>query len=568
MQSCATDHRTLCNSTENGSPAAFRCLLLHHDKVSTNCVHHLREYLPDGVCAGFEATFANAGPKNDIRSTDDERVLLAAAVTALREELRDWYKPFGNFEDVVSNTMFGSSFTPAGLDYLADKFARAIVHKRPFVVGVIGSSVAAGHDNCHYDAYESQMEHSLQPVLSTVGVDFQVRNAGQTGWCGNDMFNQIFCLNHMVGADVDVTHYTWTYFEQPNQEPKLSAAHEAFVRWSLLMPRAPAPLFLHAVLKKDDWNMESERYIHRNYSNFGVNSIAMFAGPGHDNAKWGNIGDGAHNTTRYGAAKKGPGFNIELGQKGWKVRQTSLGVTARNWHPGPLVFEQVSDAIVWHYTDAIMRALQKIDDDERMYESADPPKLSVLDLPQHACKTTTWCDTTEIPACTNYELPTFGRPGVHYVSEATDTENPFAGTTVLKPRRWDAPDSAMYPDSERNFPECQQHDHCAGINAKFMTWRLPKFQHGYIAVCCRETSPELNMAGETPCGQRLMQQNVTFQFDPSDPPKPLLTAGEPTGKCALISNSPLKDAPKQPHVYLSLNMTNAPYLWISHFLVY
>ena len=36
---------------------------------------------------------------------------------------------------------------------------------------------------------------------------------GSGGSCGDNMENQIFCLRNMVGDDVDVTIYSWTYFE-------------------------------------------------------------------------------------------------------------------------------------------------------------------------------------------------------------------------------------------------------------------------------------------------------------------------------------------------------------------
>ena len=51
-------------------------------------------------------------------------------------------------------------------DYLwACRFARAFVHEEEFVVAVLGSSVAAGHDNCNYDSYERQLERSFGPAL-------------------------------------------------------------------------------------------------------------------------------------------------------------------------------------------------------------------------------------------------------------------------------------------------------------------------------------------------------------------------------------------------------------------
>jgi hypothetical protein len=41
------------------------------------------------------------------------------------------------------------------------------------------SSVAAGHDNCHYDCYESQLERTLQGVFEAAGMKLIVQNAGE-----------------------------------------------------------------------------------------------------------------------------------------------------------------------------------------------------------------------------------------------------------------------------------------------------------------------------------------------------------------------------------------------------
>ena len=50
--------------------------------------------------------------------------------------------------------------------------------------------------------------------MSKTGTEFTVRNAGEGGGCGDDYRNQIFCVQQNVGDDVDVVHYSWSYFEQ------------------------------------------------------------------------------------------------------------------------------------------------------------------------------------------------------------------------------------------------------------------------------------------------------------------------------------------------------------------
>ena len=51
-----------------------------------------------------------------------------------------------------------------GIEFLAHKAARALVWKDRFVVGAMGSSVTAGHDNCNYDSYEKQLHRTIAKV--------------------------------------------------------------------------------------------------------------------------------------------------------------------------------------------------------------------------------------------------------------------------------------------------------------------------------------------------------------------------------------------------------------------
>lgn len=39
----------------------------------------------------------------------------------------------------------------------------------PLTVGMIGSSVAAGHDNCAYDSFENQLERTMKDAFAAVG---------------------------------------------------------------------------------------------------------------------------------------------------------------------------------------------------------------------------------------------------------------------------------------------------------------------------------------------------------------------------------------------------------------
>lgn len=92
---------------------------------------------------------------------------------------------------------------------LITTMARALLnpHQTKFTIGTIGSSVAAGHDNCHYDSYESQLERTLTPIFAAAKMDLQVQNAGEGGGCGDSHKNQVFCVTQNLSPDVDIVHY-------------------------------------------------------------------------------------------------------------------------------------------------------------------------------------------------------------------------------------------------------------------------------------------------------------------------------------------------------------------------
>ena len=50
--------------------------------------------------------------------------------------------------------------------YVARNIVRAILKKQKYIIGTIGSSVAAGHDNCNYDSYERQLQRCVTAIQS------------------------------------------------------------------------------------------------------------------------------------------------------------------------------------------------------------------------------------------------------------------------------------------------------------------------------------------------------------------------------------------------------------------
>lgn len=156
--------------------------------------------------------------------------------------------------------------------------ARALLnpHQDKFIIGTIGSSVAAGHDNCEYDAYENQLQRTIAPVFAAAQMEAEVQNAGEGGGCGDSHQNQVFCITHNVSPDVDIIHYSWTYFEKEDAEVQ----REQLVRWAQYMERRPMVHHLVARGKQNTCNGDSlaNAALDKKYAVYGYNAFCIQTG--------------------------------------------------------------------------------------------------------------------------------------------------------------------------------------------------------------------------------------------------------------------------------------------------
>ena len=123
---------------------------------------------------------------------------------AKRMMLQSWIQPWDFQLDQITGTKEGK---------LVDTMARALVtdDQEEFIIGTIGSSVAAGHDNCNYDSYERQMERTFGPVWEAAGMKLTCQNAGEGGGCGDDYSNQVYCIQQNVSPNIDIAHCKFNY---------------------------------------------------------------------------------------------------------------------------------------------------------------------------------------------------------------------------------------------------------------------------------------------------------------------------------------------------------------------
>uniref|UniRef100_A0A7S2EDB8 Uncharacterized protein n=1 Tax=Ditylum brightwellii TaxID=49249 RepID=A0A7S2EDB8_9STRA len=394
---------------------------------------------------------------------------------------------------------------------MIDTMARALLnpHQSVFKIGLIGSSVAAGHDNCRYDNYPEQLIRTWQSVWNAAGMELQVQNAGQGGGCGDSHKNQVWCVQQNVSPDVDIVHYSWSYFEGNDGRNE----RESLVRWSHLLAKSPPVHFINVNFDTTClWEKPDENALLNAYEEYGYNAFCMRYAlinslnrpidrerPAEDVMFEGNhVGDGFHNYTRYYDSSEPD------------ERRDSLGVILRNWHPGPLGFQIISDALSYTYTKALLAALERIErvmdpktlQPTKNEEAPDAqwwkerPIVLARDLTPHdplVCDPK-YCTVDEPPKCLNLELPTFGYWGAS-ITPPEDDLNPWKGL----PQNWqtwkEGEDIRWHMVSRfeisyyEDQPEkCIFPDHCAGIRAASpqegrVVFKLPKMEVGMIALC-------------------------------------------------------------------------------------
>lgn len=385
----------------------------------------------------------------------------ASPIHSLLDSLDAYYNGLPVLEDTLLHAP-----DDRGMERLA-----ARMRKPHFVIGVIGSSVAAGHDNCNYDSYERQLERTLTPIFAAYGKTIEVRNAGQGGECGDSHQNQIWCMRHMIGDDVDSVHYTWTYFEQRDDQ---KAWHELFVRWALLLPNAPVPFVIDCGVGPPESQPDD---LFDAYSKFGFNALYLQRGLAKHlgyKKSWGTVGDGLHNATRYGGD----------------------GVVFRNWHPGPLGFQVIADALAKVYAEALLAAVSN-------HSAPSAPRLTLAQLPTPIACDPKWCATEAPPGCLNLEEPTYGRPQVTVATPDNDPSFPYRalygpdakGWTLTRGRA-----STLIPRARRGEAVCQHLDYCSGYNSvpgEWITFRLPP--RGHAILCC---------GNDKACGARMTALDV------------------------------------------------------------
>lgn len=122
-----------------------------------------------------------------------------------------------------------------------NKFIKLILADRhkpngTFVVGFSGTSVTAGHDSYFAEAFPNVFYERMKPIMSTLGIDFQVRNHALGN---NPCYPYDACLSTHLGDDLDIVVWEQSMFCGRDARPI-----ETFTRSAIRMKKKPTIIYL------------------------------------------------------------------------------------------------------------------------------------------------------------------------------------------------------------------------------------------------------------------------------------------------------------------------------------
>ena len=102
-------------------------------------------------------------------------------------------------EDAIKPLPESPLYAPM-LQQYADQISRALLRRKDngddddgIVIGILGDSVTSGTDNCYFDAWPEQFRRQLAPLLGSMGLKLEIRNAAKNG--GWLLAPQMLCAN-------------------------------------------------------------------------------------------------------------------------------------------------------------------------------------------------------------------------------------------------------------------------------------------------------------------------------------------------------------------------------------
>lgn len=129
--------------------------------------------------------------------------------------------------------------------------------QKEFIIGVTGTSIAAGHENYFNQSFPVVWGALMKEAFARAGVGLTVRNHA----IGNSpIYPSYFCVGEIVGEDVDLV--LWEYSLMGGDDGDL----EQWLRSALLLPKQPHLLLCDAGIRhRDGRNQTLEKCTDRTY---------------------------------------------------------------------------------------------------------------------------------------------------------------------------------------------------------------------------------------------------------------------------------------------------------------
>eukprot|EP00978_Attheya_sp_CCMP212_P048999 scaffold602657_cov59-Attheya_sp.AAC.1 len=198
-------------------------------------VHAAKALIYFGLALGVAAViaFLLTTDDNDQMSLPESSVKdqtdFTQAAQATRARFSALYGGAKSANDVVANAII--RYSDKELEHTAMRMLEARAKGRPFVMSFGGYSVTTGRGNLFEQSFPIVMEGLLSGPLSLLGIQLEVRNAGQGGVSSMPYG---WCIRNFLGSDADVVSWDFRFNEGSD-----SASMEAFLRHSMTMPRSP-----------------------------------------------------------------------------------------------------------------------------------------------------------------------------------------------------------------------------------------------------------------------------------------------------------------------------------------
>ncbi|KAJ1455389.1 hypothetical protein M885DRAFT_617256 [Pelagophyceae sp. CCMP2097] len=312
-----------------------------------------------------------------------------------------------------------------GLSQALDgKLARLVAGKGSgkFTVGVLGSSVTAGHDGFGNTAYPAVLERALKPVFAALGVNVEVRNLAVGG---REPFPASMCVRTICGDDADLIVREWEYWDFADGlisdgAGGAAGAVEVFARNAWAIAQRPAVFFLQ--MDTDGFGDKSKRLremllpegaLGKRYaetegaavfSAFGTAFDHLRAAAPAKRTKRG--GGGACGGKHVGDCPLSPpdGHHVRAEFEGVDIEAepemlpfVRPGKLFVNWHPGALGHEVMGKQLAYHVLLALRRGLDAAAA-SGLGDGARPPlgpATSACKGP--TCATTSFCAMATLP---------------------------------------------------------------------------------------------------------------------------------------------------------------------------